>query len=184
MKNNNPEYTVVNLLFYSFIICMLIFMVFRFLGILWFSQSYVPFEVNPIGYNIISILLKTFEGAIILKILTKLKTHYCTILAIMYSLLIFILNQPNLEFILDIVFIVSLPYIFNDNKEQSIINSSLYIVLISAYQLLMSFSRYSMSLAGKYDLGYALLSVIDYRVFLIVVLLFVHKHRINKGGKS
>lgn len=179
--NKNPETTAVNLLFYSFIICMLVFTVFRFTGILWFSQAYVPFEINSVGYYIISVLLKTYEGTIILKILTNLKMRNCIILALSYSLLIFIIANPNLEFMLDIIFTVSIPFIFNKNKEASIIHSSMYFVLICAYQLLMSFSRYNMTFTGKYDLGYALLSTIDYRLFLIIILLFIHKTK--KGGK-
>lgn len=32
-KNKNPEYTAISLMFYSFIVCMIIFAMFRMLGI-------------------------------------------------------------------------------------------------------------------------------------------------------
>ena len=168
----SPEYIAVSLLFYSFIIAMLVFVIFRFCGIAWFSQNYVPFETNKFWYYTISILLKCFEGTIILMILSKIKLWYAILIALVYSFIIFFIQNLTIEFCLDIIYTFSIPFIFNNNKDKSIIYSFIYFIGVCLYQLLMSFARYNMTFIGKYDLGYAFLSLIDYRFFLISILLF------------
>lgn len=176
-----PENIASNLLFYSFIVCMVIFALFRLCGVGVFSQDYQPFIVSEVGYYIISVLFKVFEGVIILSVLTKLKLRYCLLYAVAYALLVLLMQNSMASTILDFVYTTAIPFIHNKDKDQSIKYSSIYILVVCFYQLLMSFGRYGMPTNAKWDLGYAFLSLIDYRAFLIVILLFTKKRRIKNG---
>lgn len=168
----SPEYIAVSLMFYSFIVAMIVFAVFRFCGIAWFSQDYKLIEIDSTLHNLINFIFKVFEGTFIMLILTKLKTRYCLLISILYSILLLLIQQPTIEFCLDVIYIVSVPFIFNKDKNNSIIKSTIYIALISLYQIMMSFARYSIDLSGKYDLCYTLLGVIDYQLFIVVIYLY------------
>lgn len=175
-EKKSPEQIALNLLLFAFIIGMAVFAVFRFCGLAWFTQEPVPTICNERIYYIVSSALHIFEGYVILRILTRTKWYNCLLIAVLYdALFYFIPMSANIQFACDVLYMTSIPFIFNNNKEKSILSSCLLILGLSAYQLAMSFSRYSMSLAGKYDVSYALLSLIDYRCFLIILLLISKK---------
>ena len=180
-RNKSPESIALDLLFYSFIISMVVFAIFRFFGIAWFAQDYTPVLISEPGYYIISTLFKVFEGVIILRVLTNLKLRYCLCYATGYALLVLVLHNPAISTILDFVYTTSIPFIHNADKDKSIKHSVLYILTVCAYQLIMSFGRYGMPATAKWDLGYAFLSLIDYRIFLIIILLYVKRRKIKNG---
>lgn len=171
-ENKTPENIVLSLLFYSFIIAMCIFAIFRAFNIGLFANGYISVNTSELVYAIVSIAFHLYEGVLILKILTNLRWYYCLPIAILYTALVCIIQNHTIIFILDILYIVNVPFIFNKNKERSIRNSIYFILGISAYQLIMSFGRYDVTTLGKYDIGYAILSFIDYRVFLFTLLLY------------
>lgn len=176
-ENKSPEYIAITLLFYSFIIAMCIFAILRACNIGIFANGYIPIETSEPTYHLITKALYVLEGFLILKILTKIKWYIALSLATAYMLLVNIINNTVINFILDVLYIVCVPFIFNENKERSIINSVCFILGISTYQLLMSFGRYVISIMHKYDLGYAILSIIDYKLFLITIKLYQIKRR-------
>ncbi len=183
----SPEYIAVSLMFYSFIVAMIVFAVFRFCGIAWFSPEYVSYSISEPLYYIITSVLHILEGYIIMRVLTNESFIKCILIAFIYDLLTYLIMllpfNNEILFVFDIIYIVSIPFIFNQNKDMSIINSCVFILFIALYQVIMSFSRYAMIYTAKYDVIYSLLSLIDYKCFLIVLLLFVKMKRI-KGDKS
>lgn len=179
-KNKSPEYIAISLLFYSFLICMIVFAIFRFCGIAWFSQTYIPFNTNIVIYYIASSILHIYEAFLIIKTLTNIKWYYGLIIAIIYDLLSYLILSLQVQFIADIIYTFSIPFIFNKDKDKSIKKSTIFMILIMLYQLVMSFSRYNMVFDGKYDLGYALLSIIDYRIFLLVIFIYTKKIKVIK----
>lgn len=180
-KNKSPEYIAVSLLFHSFIIAMIIFALFRIIGVAWFSQDYVTMEVSPLADRIIMSAYHLLEGFLILKILTKQKWWVCLLCALCYTGL----QQLNLNmyvtFALDVIYTFSIPFVFNKNKEKSILMSMLFFVGICSYQYLMMFGRYDLVIVGKYDVVWQILSTIDYKIFLIVILLFKTIKSIKRG---
>lgn len=176
-ENKSPEYIALSLLFYSFIIAMTLFAVCRALNIGIFANGYISIDSSELVYHIITKALHLLEGFLILKILTKLKWYYALSIALVYTVLVNVIGNVTLNFLLDVMYIINVPFIFNENKEQSILHSVYFILGMSAYQLLMSFGRYDVSIIHKYDLGYAVLSFIDYKLFLITIKLYQIKRR-------
>ena len=175
-QNKSPEEIAVSLLFYAFIVCMFIFAGFRLLGVGWFAQDYTSVEISPIISTIILAVYHIFEGVLILKILTKQKFWVCLLCSSAYTAILLLQLNPTLVFVLDIVYIVILPFILNEDKDKSMLQSCGFMLAISCYQLLMSFGRYG-SASGKFDLVYQLLSTIDYKLFLIIILLYKFRRR-------
>lgn len=176
-ETDSKEYRCIAMAMYSFIIFMLFFALCRLCGWFWFSVEYKPIEVDKWVFWFIMGLYKTVEGLIILKTLTKVKWYYCLILAIVYTCINFSINNKGLQFLSDIIYIVSIPFIFNQDKENSILTSFIYILVISCYQIFMMFGRYSIESIGKYDLFYQTFSTIDYKLFLLLVMLYTIKRR-------
>lgn len=174
MKQNKrtPESIAISLLLCSFIIAMFIFALCRACNIGIFAKGYISIETPKIVYYTISILMHIYEGFLILKILTNMRALPCLILAIAYTGLVNIVNNRTVIFLLDILYAFSIPFIFNKDKESSIKHSTYYFIGVCIYQIIMSFGRYDLTTLGKYDLGYAALSFIDYKLFLSTILLY------------
>lgn len=170
-ENKSPEHIAISLLFYSFIIAMCIFAMCRAFNIGLFANGYISIETSEIMYYAISMAFHLYEGFLILKILTKLRWYNCLIIAACYTVLANVIGNHTVIFVLDLVYIVSVPFIFNEDKERSIKNSVYFILGMALYQFAMSFGRYDVTTLGKYDIGYAVLSFIDYRLFLLTILL-------------
>lgn len=169
-KNKNPKYIATTLMFYAFIVCMVIFALFRFCGLFYFSKSYESFETSEFMYRLVTGLYHLLEGYLILRILTNQKWYTCLPIALAYCVLAKFINNQGLLFFLDVVYIVSIPFIFNEDKEKSVNYSSIFILAVLVYQMLMSFGRYSVDSLNKFDLFYAIVSTIDYKLFLISIL--------------
>lgn len=173
MESNNktPESIAVSLLFYSFIVAMIIFALCRACNIGIFAKGYISIETSEVVYATVSIALHLYEGFIIMMLLTKLKWYKCLLISIVYTSLVSVIGNHTIIFILDLMYIINVPFIFNEDKEKSIKDSIYFTLGMLAYQFIMSFGRYDLTVLGKYDIGYALLSFIDYRVFLFTLLL-------------
>jgi hypothetical protein len=180
-KKRSPEYIATLLLFCSFIIAMVIFALFRVIGVAWFSQDYVTMQVSPLADRLIMSAYHVIEGFLILKILTKQKWWVCLLCALCYTgVQQFNLNM-YITFALDIAYTFVMPFIFNKDKDKSILMSTLFFVGIIGYQYLMMFGRYDLVMVGKYDVVWQILSTIDYKFFLIVILLFKTMKSIKRG---
>lgn len=171
-KNKTPEHIAVSLMFYSFIIAMVVFALFRAFNIGWFANGYISIQTSGVVYAIVSIALHLYEGFIILKLLTNLRWYNCLIISAIYTILASVIGNHTIIFLLDLAYIIHIPFIVNKDKEQSIKHSTLFIIGMLLYQFIMSFGRYDLTTLGKYDIGYALLSFIDYKVFLFTLLLY------------
>lgn len=170
-ENKTPEHIALSLLFYSFIIAMCVFALFRAFNIGIFANGYISIETSYLVYAVVSMTLHALEGFLMLKILTDLRWQYCLPLACCYTVIAALVGNQTIIACLDLVYAFSIPFIFNKDKEQSIKNSTLYFLGICVYQFIMSFGRYDVTTLGKYDIGYAALSFIDYKVFILVILL-------------
>lgn len=174
-KDKSPKYIATTLMFYSFIVCMLIFAIFRFCGLFYFSKDYESLETSEVVYRLITGLYHCLEGYLILKILTDKKWYVCLPFALAYTIIAKFVNNSMVSFLLDTLFTFSIPFIFNKDKDKSIIKSSLFMLVICIYQMVMSFGRYSVDIINKFDLFYAIVSTIDYKLFLVSILLFIKR---------
>lgn len=175
---DTKEYRAVAMIMYSFFIAMIFFTLCRLCGWLWFNIEYKSIEIDKWLYVLINLIFKCFEGSIILIILTTLKVKYSILIGIIASIPIAFINIQWLSFLLDIIFMFSLPFVFNKDKEKSILKTAKFIIIISLYQVLMAIGRYDMNFYGKWDLGYAILSIIDYRCFLLSLMFYKIKRRL------
>lgn len=170
-ENKTPEHIALSLLLYSFIIAMCVFALFRAFNIGIFANGYISIETSEVMYYAISMVFYTYEGFLMLKILTNLRWYCCLPIACCYTVLANLIGNRTIIMLLDLVYAFSIPFIFNKDKDKSIKHSTLYFVGVCIYQFIMSFGRYDVTTLGKYDIGYAVLSFIDYRIFILIILL-------------
>lgn len=176
-ETDSKEYRCITMAMYSFIAFMIFFALCRLCGWFWFSVEYKSIEVSKWVFWLIMGIYKTVEGVIILKILTVIKWYYCLLISIIYTCLNFSINESVIQFGLDIVFTFSIPFIFNRDKTKSILSSLILFLIICIYQAFMMIGRYNLSINGKYDLFYAICSTIDYKLYLLIIMLYSIKRR-------
>lgn len=159
------------------VILMMFFALCRLCGWGYFANNYIKQEYNRFWADCTLFILKAFEAVLILLILTKSKWWICVIISFLYAS-IFIINIPeNYVFILDIIFTVSIPLILNKRKQESFGYSILLIIFMSIYQIIMMLGRYTINLQEKFNYTAQIASIIDYKIFLIVLCLFIKLKR-------
>jgi len=149
---------------------MAFFAVVRVFGLLWFQQEYV-YTAMPLWaeYTVMAAFM-VFEITIMLRILTPLSWRKAAAIALAVRAVYFLCLPDPIYFILDVLAAMVIPLITNKDKEKSVGASLLYIGGISLYQGLMMIGR-GYPLLSKFSPSWQILGTIDYRIFLLLILL-------------
>jgi hypothetical protein len=183
MKPNNQ--IAASLAFYSFLAAMAFFAVVRFFGLLWFQQEYIPIDISWLAYYVIMGAFLVAEGFIITRCLTASKWLVCLLCAAGYLGFLYICVYPFAMWTLfwcDLGYIFLVPLCLNWNKGrlESFIASLIFAGGISLYQGIMMFGR-GYPAISKYDAAWQILATIDYKFFLVILLL--KKELVSNAGK-
>lgn len=177
----------INVLFYSFLIAMLFFAFSRLFGIELFINNYEVEIINRFTRISINSLLKFIEAIFILKMLSmKTSWRKCALISLLYCLCIATNDNQQLIFTLDIIFTFSIPLFLNGKKHffETLASCLILFAFISVYQIIMMFGLYEFDINGKFNLSKAIASIIDYKLFVITLYLFLEKRRLNMGDGS
>lgn len=159
------------LLFFSCIILMVVLAVFRFCGIGYFANTYSEHKLVPWVQVAIQVILKWIDAFLILAILTTIKTRFIIIISLLWNCLYFVTMPESVVMLLDIFYMVALPFILSKFDYKYITYGIMLVIGISLYQSLMMQARYTIDLTEKFNYVAMIASVFDYKVFLSSVLL-------------
>lgn len=159
------------LLFFSCIILMVVLAVFRFCGIGYFANTYSEHKLVPWVQVAIQFVLKWVDLLFVLLILSKAKFYIVAIISLAWNCIYFITMPESVVMILDILYIIALPFMLSKFKYKYIAYSILFIVLISIYQFIMLQARYTIDLGLKFNYMALIVSVFDYKIFLLSIYL-------------
>ena len=167
------------LLFFSCLILMTVLAVFRFCGIGYFANEYEEQEVIPWVQELILFALKWIEGFFILMILSRKKWYILAAISLIYSIALIFVTNSNLTFILDIIYMVVLPFFLNNFDYKYITYGILLVIILSIYQFIMMTARYTIDLSEKFNYIAGIASVFDYKIFVISIYLLIYNRRIK-----
>lgn len=167
------------LLFFSCIVLMTVLAVFRFCGIGYFANDYEEQEVVPWVQELILFALKWIEGFFILMILSRKKWYILAAISLIYSIALIFVTNSNLTFILDVIYMVVLPFFLNKFDYKYITYGLLLVIILSIYQFIMMTARYTIDLSEKFNYIAMIESVFDYKIFVISIYLLVYNRRIK-----
>lgn len=179
LKDKSKGEIALTLCLTSMIILMAFFAVCRLCGWGYFANNYTEHEYNYFWSEFILFILKAFEAVIILLTLTKCKWWICAIIGIAYASILIPNIFANYVFWIDCAYILVIPCILNKRKQESFGYNILFLIFILLYQLLMMYSRYSINLSEKFNYLAQVASIIDYKIFLVVLFLFIKLKRSN-----
>lgn len=177
LKDKTKSEIALTLCLTSMIALMIFFALCRLCGWGYFANNYIEHEFSLFWSEFILFILKAFEAIIILLTLTKCKWWICGIIGIVWTF-IYLLPIPTWSnTIIDIVYIVCMPLFFNKKKQESIGNSILFVAFLSIYQILLMIGRYSIDINAKFNYLAGIANIIDYKLFILVLYLFVNQKR-------
>jgi len=163
-----------SLIFYA--IAMVFFAIVRLFGIAWFQIAPLGVELDIVTNAIISSMCWIIGSAITLRTLTSLTwqtVFYMCVIAKAGQLIFALLYFPYwLDYLYDIVFIITVVVIKNYDKEMAIGRAALYIIGINLYTLIMTYGR-GYALISKYNAIWQIIAVLDY--YLLLVILYTLK---------
>lgn len=177
LKNKTKSEIALTLCLASMIALMVFFALCRLCGWGYFANNYPEHEFSLFWSEVILFILKAFEAIIILLTLTKCKWWICTIIGIAYASILIPDIFINYVFWIDIAYILIVPCLLSKKKQESFGYNILFLIFLILYQLLMMYSRYTVNLQEKFNYIAQIASVIDYKIFLVVLYLYVKLKR-------
>lgn len=159
------------LLFFSCIILMVVLAVFRFCGIGYFANTYSGHKLVPWVQVAIQFVLKWVDLLFVLLILSKAKFYIVALISLSWNCIYFIAMPESIVMILDIVYMTVLPFILSKFNYKYITYGIMLVILISIYQFIMLQARYTIDLSLKFNYMALIVSVFDYKIFLLSLYL-------------
>lgn len=177
-KNNNVHEEANRLFAKSLLlVCLFVMLtsaVARFFGILWF-QADLDAVVEP-SENVqiaVFILLSLFELTFTHKILCRVDWKWCFLLALTQTIITGVISNLASN-IVDIVFIVFVPVLFNyKNWKRSLFENAIFYLFILAYSATFLFGRVGVIYDAKSNFTVQILTIIDYKVLFVAIYLVV-----------
>jgi hypothetical protein len=184
-KNKNPNQIFSLCLFVTCIIVMVICVIARLFGILWFNADVSSIKIPSIFWqNRIMNLLFIIELVFVYKILCRIKWLYCLIISIVQTIIIHFINSETIANILNIIFIVIIPVVTTKSLF-TIFDSICLYILMFLYSIIFLYGRIgSIELNSSYNFIYSIIGSIDYKLFIISIYLFVQSFGGVKLWKS
>jgi len=159
---------------------MIFFAIIRSFGILWFSAEYVETTLPEWGGLLLLWVMWFIDSALMLKTLTSITWKKVLIISLCL-LIVFIALQyltPVLSFVVwevlttasAFIVLLVIPLFLTQDKELTLGYSLFYVLGISLYQIVMRFGR-GYPAIGMMSPSWQIVSTIDYRLFLLAILL-------------
>ncbi len=163
------------LMFCTCIGAMVFFALARLLGFTNFVVERVEISLPIFAEIAILYTYHATETVITAKILTSKTCKWCIVAGVTYTSILYLLYLTPLAqfaFIYDLMYMVAMPIVLqrtNYSRIKTGLSTITYVTLISFYTVMMQFGRYGVN--GKTEIEYAILSTIDYKFFLVSILL-------------
>jgi hypothetical protein len=146
----------------------------RFFGILWFQADLEaiaePSEFVRVAVNAI---LNIFELIFVHKILCKVGWNWCFLFALVQTVIVGFVDTLTGN-IVDIVFIVFLPLVFNYQDWKCSLRDNILLYLLGLiYSATFLFGRVGIIYDAKRTFAVSLLTVIDYKILFVAIYLVV-----------
>ena len=168
------HHTAVILLVCIYVGAMLFFAIIRAFGLLWFQAEYQYTSLSPILGAILLFAFYWFDWTVKLKTVSSFRWGIVILSAFLISAVveaIFVFfDSFQFMFPIELALLFGIPLIASKNKKHTILATASYFFIISAYQLMMIFGR-GYPFIAKYSPSWQILVTIDYRMFLIGLLL-------------
>lgn len=146
----------------------------RFFGILWF-QADLEAIAEPSEFISVAVkaILKVFELIFVHKILCKVGWNWCFLFALVQTVIVGFVDALTGN-IVDIIFIVFLPLVFNyQDWKYSLRDNILLYLLGLIYSATFLFGRVGIIYDAKRDFILSTLGVIDYKILFVAIYLVV-----------
>lgn len=178
-RENTPEYIAITITFWAFFVVMIILAIMRLFGFGYWHIDYEEQEYNEVIAAIIMAALKYIEAIFIGLSLFNIKWYFTFLIAAVYVGIIGIFENLTIEFIGDCLYILVLSFVLNHKvRLKSLLYAGVYLAVLIAYQALMMFARYDIDLSYKFNYTMQVLSVFDYKFFIITLFLFIKRRKI------
>ena len=171
------------LFFFTIVALMVVFAIFRFCGIGYFANDYPEHELNKTAQNLIMLALKWFELFFIIMCLSKAKWWKLLILSFVWANIYWFISNSIVTFIVDVIYYTVVPFVLNKFSPKYITYGILLMLVVFAYQLLMMIGRYSINLSEKFNYIAMMASVIDYKLFIVALYIFIYYRRVAMEKK-
>ncbi len=150
---------------------MIFFAIVRATGALWFSASYTTVEISKIADIAIRFFCYAIDCFVAIKFLIPMSFGVASGFAFIISFIQGYIPHTHVLF-LDVFLYLILPVILNKDKALALGNVILFNAGIIAYQLIMMIGRgYPSPIVGKPSGLWMLLSLVDYKMFLIAIII-------------
>lgn len=178
-SENTPEYILVTLLFWAFFVTMLIFAIIRWFGLLWFTNTTVLNEPHRIVKELVFFVLRLFECIFSYKLITNKSWFKCLGISIFTSTVLLFIDV-NFKGYIDILFSLGIALICNKSVLNGFLKFIIVVPLQLAYSFIFLFARVDVSILAITNWTYNIIGIIDYKLFVVSLYLFIKLRRNNK----
>lgn len=178
-QSSEAKSTLVSGMFYTFVILTVLAALFHLFGIKWLAGSVEIPEPHPVIAKIIKALLKVVELVFMYKLTTKKGFGICILISIAQTALVGFLPTGTLQSVADIVFLVAFPLVFRQDRGNALIDTVFLYLILCIYAGLFLLAKFGgLALDYGYSFYASILGVIDYKLFVVTLYLYVN----YKGG--
>lgn len=176
---SDPKSTFAAGLLYVFLTLTIVAFLLHLFGLDWFISNVELEEPTPIIQEIIKAILKAFELTFVYKILIRKRFIICIAISVIQSFVLGFLPVGLIQSIADAVVMFSIPIIFRKDRLWAIVDTLFLYLLMCLYgalSLIGKFGEYEST--QIYSFYKNILSMVDYKLFILTLYLFVK----YKGG--
>lgn len=172
------------LLLISTVILMIFFMICRFCGLSYFTNKYEEQSAETWMKELILFISSLFDYILIAMCLSRAKWYWCTLTGLLFNCLFFIPMPTWLPIVLDFGYMLFVGFILSRFDYKRVGYGLLLAVIVTLYQFVMMIGRYSIDLTARFNYMAMLVSVLDFKLFLVNIYLLVYLKRRKEDGRK
>lgn len=162
-----------------FIVLTILAFLLRVFGLDWLASLVAMPEPEPLVQAIIKAGLKAFELVFVYKILTKRSFVLCTIISLAQCFVAGFVPVGTLQSCFDLFLWIAIPLTLRKDKLKTIVDEVLLYAILTAYAALTLIGKFGeLESSQVYSFYKNVASMIDYKLFIVTLYLFIKK----KGG--
>lgn len=172
------------LLLLSTIALMIFFMICRFCGLSYFTNDYREQPTEAWVKQFIPFISSLFDYTIIAMCLSKKRWYWCLLCGLLFNCLFWIPMPTWMPIILDFVYMLFIGFFLSKFEYKRVGYGLLLAIAVTLYQFIMMIGRYSIDLNARFNYMAMLVSVLDFKLFLINIYLLIYLKRRKENGRK
>lgn len=179
MSNEKSKSTFIASVFYIFLVMTVIAFLFRLFGLNWFAANVNISEPNKWVQIAVKAFLKAFELFFIYMILTQKKWYLCLFLAVLHTSSVGFIPAGVWQSVADFCLMLIFCLLLHKKPLYALIDFFALYILMTLYGLIVTYAKFGIASNNTmYSFYYSAMGIIDYKLFIVTLFLFIK----YKGG--